>query len=806
MHLLSEFPGIYSETETRASSPNVNFSTRISGRRIFLLSDTAQPDASKNTLQKLTALRDEFTKSYGHTLNQISHYYHQRKAQLGYVKVTFEGWQKELRQLEERMNSSWNRAKMLYGDIPKIANPKEKAKALSCMMHLELVADKLTEKSKSLCNKLADQSSIIALEEYKGKVKKAKSLTEIQELDIQILKEPQQNQSEKQSKDNNTSSLSTYDAVKLPTENHFRAGQSFTSWQLVGYTEITAQISELTRIAKGLYSEQIALDRQVKKASKHPVDTQLTEQQITECLNLEECINDVVKQLHALPFSNQIHAGWYYAVGLKAQAKTLHTDLEQLKLLNQGTAGLYNAALHKLIEYFERSEFQWPRIDITMILCFAEATREACAITFTPKQTSRTYTFIEQTLAHEATTLLPLTEPQAQIPTKVFGKWLHSNLLSGALPKYLMKGFLKTLHFSHELIDPQFEAVLYMLKFDTTYKASFEAYLKSSKEARELHDSYIKQSDMSTNLDTLKSISAILTILNSPTPQNLPEQTRNIDMFIRYQKSQHLLQNLISKVDKNDPTQNIRLKWIKEQFKHTFTSHQNALNIKEKIQGPLLESLFKTLLSNLIAADPEQRETTDEKILDILESNDFCNTTLPDTVKLLMQRWAFERFMQSCKRKNETSLAARLRNLVITDTTDVEDKMLVTIFNEYLKDPTKRALWRCLYDTGYMEIAVREFDRKMKHIKTNPTEQLWDSVVSIYDEFRKIIEEQGLLLNGSEAHTQATELYNRAKSCFGNRPIIENSINTKDAYGIASWLCVEMNQFLTSARTSFLRE
>ena len=802
MHFFSEIPELYPQTgfDTVSEPPTAAPSTSILGRRMLFIADAAVKEQS-NLAQKLLELFKDFTETFGSELNTKFQYIHQRYVKTGYVKDTFEGWKNELEQLDKRMNSAWDAAIKLCEAIPAISNQKEKADSLVCMMHFEYVAMRLKEKSKELQCALADGKHQ-ALETYKGRVKLAKSLAEIQNLDAALLNSPPTSICFAVPLDpQSTLAIFIEEAkqVVLPKENYFRVGEYFRGWPLLGYTAIKTQVTNLEGIARGLWKVQMLLDEQIKSAFEGFAQADFVKTHLEICEGLERCIGLQVEELRGLPFSNQIHAGWYYAVALFAQSKALRRALEQFEQINAGSDGSHKAALHSLVESVKCANLRHKGSVAEPLLCFYAATRALCAVDRPLNEPIRVITVMDQTLAHDAHASLQLVEQEVEIPTRVFGLWMHKGFRSEIFQAYLTRSFLRNLHFSEQQCDPEFEMVLYMLKYNPMYKVRFEKCLEGSKVLKDLHDAYVQQTDAFRHIEMLHMMNDIIVTISAPLCETLSENDRSEDVFVRYNKALYVL--IVLKglyVDKSSGDK-LRMSWIEDKLKQFAKGSKEAPNLT----ASPLKPLYDLLCTSLFVTEPKAKSEADNAIVAMIEEFNFSKTPLQGLVKLLMYRWTLERFVDYCNRRNETGFIASFKSLALTDTSDAEMQILRALFHEYNTDRLKTAFWRSQYDTGYMEIALCEFNRKTKMYSNARDLDLLEKVIAFYTKFRKIIDTHGHLVPDTKPYNDAKALYEKAKACFGESKIYDESINTQDNKGLASWFCIEMNQFLSGHRVCY---
>lgn len=627
--------------------------------------------------------------------------------------------------------------------------------------------------------------------------------------------------------------------IELPVANLFRNGQYkyWADWSGFSYPEILKQVNQLTSIAKALYKVQGELQETIRSTCQRDVDSLVLEAALNThtatIQDLERLIGAEAQALQALPLSNQIHAGLYYVAGLLTQGKTISCTAEQFLQMAKGSFGLHAKALHQLIKYVESKDALAENSTVTSICNLYAAVQAACAIKEPLNNNTRVYTVIEQILAIAGSTLLKLSAEESQIPHKLLTRKMLPGTLrlgdaSGTLQTYLMKGFLQHLHFSktdHGTSDPELEMALFILKSDPVYKTGFNELLSTNKELQALYSAYIKQSDMEAHAQTLETMSTLVEMLERTSPEGAADEVRKADVFVRYHKANQAMLAFKAKCQDQGPAQCARAKWLEDKVATFAATWAEDLDVEEDLkryEGKVSEFLHSHLCKSLCAVEPASRLAADREILaTVLKGND----TLSGIVKVLMNRWTLERFVEYAKQGTAARAVSFFKSELFgysveeKTITEAEVEILTTLFTEYLTDPTQTALWRCQYDTGYMEMALKEFYLKTIEWESQFSKEdilletrgyaeinTWQQVLYHYAAFRRLVDSNGCLIPNSDPYREALSCYEQAKECLEPAQLkLDKGVNN-NAIGhrtTSKLLLDEMDEFLEQRRFTY---
>lgn len=295
-----------------------------------------------------------------------------------------------------------------------------------------------------------------------------------------------------------------YEQQTLPAENHFRSSSlknKITFIPFLGrYSAISPQITKLEEIAKSLFSLECTVNEWMD-ASFIPADRNPESVYASKfadyracCVEIQKLVGAQVRALAEVPMAEEVHAGWNYAAALATQAQVLLCSIDNFSK-DIAVFGAHVRAFSLLTECAKDKVVGDTRFNK---LC--QATEAMCAITKELTADSRVYTVLSQVLTQIAAKSLVPTEQEQQVAKNVLkGISVWDGTVADAPEKmYLTKGFMTYLHFppgAHLDINPEFQKVLYTLKYDPRFKYAFQACLQSCEHFKNLHDAYIGQHD-----------------------------------------------------------------------------------------------------------------------------------------------------------------------------------------------------------------------------------------------------------------------------------------------------------------------
>lgn len=599
--------------------------------------------------------------------------------------------------------------------------------------------------------------------------------------------------------------LADSSATSLPAENKFRNGSWSTYLTTLPYTRycpIKTQKNNLEHIAQALYRMESSLPERIKKlCNDHEEKSfylQTLERELEEdsrvCQGLERLIAVQMRSLAKnVQIAKEIHAGWNYAHGLLAHAKVVRASIEQFKKMLQEGPGAQIIAINRVITCLKPRPLDERNGRIKALVRLHKATSGASLLT---PETDASQA-IRQMVADLSSTVDFNEARDSKIAEMVFKKtanWESEH--HEALQAYLMEGFMRYLHFPKgpvREIEPEFEAVFFMQKFDPVYKKGFIKLLENSPEFCQLHDAYMKESDMKDHVEMMKTVSCVLETLYC-TPLLASDLLKNDDVFYRYHRSNRALSV------KGDTR---RLDWLTEKVKAFKTQHSSLLD-EEELKKDAHKKLYNNLFKRFFDINPEVCSKADNEILLQIKEKTFDQQRLFGVVKSLLQRWALERFVNFCteqKNKRPFQLSKYDRP------TDQEIRLLRTLFDEYLTCPDNTLFWCTHYDRGHMEIARQQLSQQdtsshntNDRVSSNTISDIWRDIISSYADFRRIIEEQNYEL------VAATKPYEQAAALLKTVKRLSDMLRPIDPTNKAALLYIEMEEFLALTRVAFSKK
>ncbi|MBS0637282.1 MAG: hypothetical protein JSS12_07210 [Verrucomicrobia bacterium] len=627
----------------------------------------------------LQGVLSTFHGEFSQTINLRFQTLYQRSSARKNIVAQHNLWAKELELLDTKMKGAWQRAVELYEKTPLDLD------ALSIMVKIDTIASHLIDKCGRVAEILRNPVHQQALIYYKETVKAPQKLPEeVNQYFDSLEKQPENVQNEIDQLRAETLEFIAYadsrvehqqDApralgpftVELPKENYFRNGQYLRSLPYIGYPEIYNEYMALQECAKGIYHLEC---RMIHRFDPAHFNEEVATDVRTLCL-IEDAISFQRNRLKSKPLSNQIHAGWYYAAGLIAQAHFLQ------RALARQAEGTLLTSLRAL-----------------SVLRTKGSIHELSAAALHLPENSRVRQVVNQLFERELT-----SAPVVSFTVAVFERSLNWHTSEAELECYLMRGFREC--------TPEFEAVLYRMERDPLYCKDFERTIHGTVELERLYQEYKKRQDR----PLLKKMTDALLSLYEPVPTTL--YTR----FIRLHKAFQVYRSL-----KEPP------KWFTaklKEFQKLWPEVKACADEAQKIP------LYNCLYTALFAVDEATRAAASNAVV------------VPETIekgitKVLLYRWALERHV--ARKEGDFIPQAELN-------------ILKSLFKGYKSNPL---FWQSQYDTGYMELAFHRGDKKLL----------------LYAKFRQIIDREGGLVQDTQAHKAARDLYQQAQVAQIGEPFL----------------------------------
>lgn len=400
--------------------------------------------------------------------------------------------------------------------------------------------------------------------------------------------------------------------LPLPQEDDFRNGQAFTITRLVGlYLEIKGQIEHLQDIGRALNSLESSIQNRLKTVcglqaavqDNKSVEVQIKEFE-TNIQGLTELIYLQQKSLEALPISNRIHAGWYYAARLLAKVNDVQLSLHQFKRLARESFAPYGLATNHLIEYLDPAYLHPHDANLAALSKSKDYLAGMLAIhrLFSSIQAARLLPdshgtsgsstdnlkrtindAIGEIIARLGPRTLAETPDEARVASKVLLKTQPDEFFEQdedrglKLPKvivhYLVKGFLRHTHFLKTKIDPEFDMVLVVLENDPIYKEYFDATVRQNENFNTHFQAYCSGSDIVTYEPQINLLlTALFTLSSNP-------RASQIEVLFQYCKARQIMSDLhsLSATVLVSSQQALRLEWIEKKANAVFTDREFLL-------------------------------------------------------------------------------------------------------------------------------------------------------------------------------------------------------------------------------------
>lgn len=595
---------------------------KVSDLAINNYSACNQQPVATSVQGELEKALDALSKTVFGGLNQVFHYLHQRSAPRESIKEMHAVKLGEVKALSTQMEKVCAASRTICDCIPSMANSGEQTKALSHMMGIELFAQHLTKQIADLCFLLKDPDRNAALELYKATVRDCEALAKLATADEKLTKLGELVKKFHQSIDPNASpavsevhdttllfiryaaycfknelakedtqlhtratlvdgyakqlmktpgidtfaqndaqvpaqnsTVTQYVAqsskIVVPTENTFRNG-GWMRWiaSLPGfrYAPIKTQTTTLEGIAQALYRMQTSLHERMKNVCSQ--NLQELDHDLELCQGLEQLLVEQLVSLAQVKLAEEIHAGWHYVSALHTQAKVVGASITLFKHAACETYKSEIAFVNKIVAVVQSPNR------------LSELWKLARDLPTLAEECSDTTRVIKQSFAKLVSDEVALKEQERAITNLVFNKtfkWGDEHTES--VKNYLVKGFVRYLHVpvdGQKQVDPNFEAVFFMLKCELVYKQGFADWLAASAEVKEMHDTYMKTSDMAANVRLMIAMSNVASTLFAT---SLPE---GVDMHTgikaRYQKASAAINGFAGQ--ESTPAVKLRLDWL----------------------------------------------------------------------------------------------------------------------------------------------------------------------------------------------------------------------------------------------------
>ncbi len=621
----------------------------------------------------------------------------------------------------------------------------------------------------------------------------------------------------------------------LSNEDEFRNGQPLTTTRFIGrYRNIKDQVEALRGISKALVRLRTTVQERTISLCEGKVEVpeglaELNEESPFYCdiLNgLEARILEQQKALAQLPFSDRVHAGWYYVARLAAKIREVRVHVNHFTELASERFMAYAQATNRLIEYLDPQDAELAlsenyinsasaisRLFVSMEkVCKLE--KPITSDTFRNKMRSMIYDTTDQILAKMGSRTLTLTPEEAEVPALVFVDSPLKNLLTvnevpdELLPKivvhYLVKGFLRQGYFSNVLVDPEFELVLHSFQNNPLYKEAFEGSYNQVGNFKMLCDSYMAQTDLNQyRPHAALMIDAIRALTSSPFDNDLKK-------LYGYCEARQILCDLNSSVGGNtSEQQRLRIIWINSKLRTSlleaevlyprYFPHLESINVHELTDETRHQVIYKLVCTGLFASDQKSRGMANAMLQGLFSTKEIEQRHLPRVQDFPLitplRMWTLEMYMG--------------RQIELTA---VQKKILSDFFVTYLADAAVRDSWRQRYDIAFMESAICSFNvhsggamnalsiALVSYRSQHGDHDLWRDVLVRYDEFRQLLNRcDGEFIRGTPQHKRAQELVSDASALFEQQqqPRQLHIEDPDTAFDIASWCAEKMRIQLT---------
>ncbi len=793
----------------------------VRGRRVFPLSASI---ISVSLQAQLQGVLESFeTRLYG-LQNQPFQWLHQRSELSGNISEIHAVWKA---QLEQHKQETSYQLEIVDGLVRIVAStclrPKAFSLALSCLMRIELAA--ALQLQKGAFSVLLDEPYyLVALEEYRTQMQACVAATdldhvftwfhakesmreditahevslspyvrvEVGELYRDVLKCIIQTASLRNVEQEKieplvrfvetgvesevpSASLAYVDgasAVKTPYENYFLNGSWGATLPGYGY----GSIGRLPAISQALYKLESSLQERVKLACQE------------DSVNWLDAFKALVKELEgdkalchgigsliesersSLP---QAQATINYVAALLAQVRAILAAIDVLQNMCKEAFIPLAAARDRVVTILGDDVIEKSVVDISHLY---EVTQAVVALDAFPAATkSRVYTVLGQAIALEGHSIVKASAIEMIYASRVFTREIRMDLAGDILISYLMRGFLSFLHFPRrDAVDCEFQAVLFMLKYDPANKVAFERALNQNPNFKALHDAYMAASGFEAEYQVCTLVNQALLVLHEADVCS-DEFGGMYNAYVRHASVKELVSKM-SVFCETNPSAALRQAWLLQKLELVHKTHPHISRaIKEHVRSHSDRVLLKPLRLSLFGSDNKLlRSSADQLIVAYIQSPEFTKFPPSDFVKTLLNRWR---------------LRARDRRL------------LVDFFQGYTSSEKEANFWRNQFGVGRMEVFLYDFMQGLLASETwahGVRPDSWYKVMPHYREFRVLLKEHGQLDRGSDAHKAAQALYGAAKSAIANIQESEPSL--------AAQLVSEMKGFVSLQKFSFDKE
>lgn len=437
-------------------------------------------------------------------------------------------------------------------------------------------------------------------------------------------------------------------ATALPTENHFRNGMWGAS---LIYSDLQTEIDKLQNIAKALYRLSKTLQERIKQmASGHTeaasgFDFLDHEAKHYTCLinGLERLIYAQLSQLTKKPLSTKCHAGWYYVASLLHQVKDLRMSCDQFTRLATGSYRFCVLALGKLTRFLDvantcRGIVVGP-VWIEPINRLFEATEAARALSVQPLPFhKRAYKIIHQSIAHAGLRSLALSAQESQIPSRLFTKAPFADDEHELLTSYLFKNFLRLTRFVNNPIDPEFEVVLHILRYEAAYEPLFTSIVRKTPVIDKLLTTYMQKSEINDYYIELELLKCACVALESARLATSGEDS-SYAVILGYHEAKQLLEDL---KDHNIKKFISRLDWLERSIRDFGSKYDALLNIDTELEQSSCKSLFRPLIAALFSSNIAASDAATVQITTEIEQRNFTTPKAQSLLDVLIKRWAIK--------------------------------------------------------------------------------------------------------------------------------------------------------------------
>lgn len=591
---------------------------QINDPKVFSISNSPA-DASPSVLSDLAKILECLTVEFFSRQNQVFHYLHQRSAPITQIQVKHGELHAELERLNIQIRDVWKKARDVYAFIPKLANPQEKAKALSLMMGVEMTAFHVHKNTVELCNLLKDTSRNDALEYYKTVVRDCEALVNCSTMDEKIsgLQKIFAAVDVKIAQNSAPAVSEVYDTILLfirytvlcfkreaaenaPILKELQTLDTFIQKKFVTAPVDLDVTEEVAENPDSLVNKYLAAASDVELPRENRFrngnwTTWLTTfpfaryapirnhkdslEAIAQALYKLECLLlDRIKTVSTdeLEKDIEICQGLEQLIGKQLKslagvpiAKEIHagwyyvTALQtqakvlqtSIQLFNQMATATYATELGVIDRLVKALPASSQGATVTQVMCLWQLTQDVASL---PVQHIELAKVIDQMLAHLGAETTAFTEQELQVPNKVFTKeFMWGDSMSEVVQSYLLKGFLQYLYFTKG--DQR--------ALDPRFDAVF-FMLKCDQNYKEGFDAWLKNCQM---LKQMQNAYVPLSDMNSNVFLSKAMSTVASTLLARPLSSFDDVKNRLERANavadkldvKNSPNEQIRFTWIK---------------------------------------------------------------------------------------------------------------------------------------------------------------------------------------------------------------------------------------------------